>query len=110
MKNAYFAGGCFWCITPSFKDDTEGVIDVVSGYCGGDEQNPKYEDVKHQLTHQTLHANFYVQTIESEKEAADLDKKLQPMGYKRVTWMEWQELAVPRLIDEANRRIAEAWF
>lgn len=66
--------------------------------------------IKHQLTHQILFADFQVVPVKTEKEAAALDEKLQPMGYKRVTWMEWQELAVPRLIDEANRRIAEAWF
>lgn len=48
-RNAYFAGGCFWCITPVFAD-SKGVIKVTSGYCGGDEVNPTYEDVKHQLT------------------------------------------------------------
>lgn len=47
--NAYFAGGCFWCITPTFKN-TEGVISVTCGYCGGDEVNPTYEDVKKQKT------------------------------------------------------------
>ena len=49
MKTAYFAGGCFWCITPIFKD-IDGVLSVSSGYCGGDEENPKYEDVKAQRT------------------------------------------------------------
>lgn len=49
MKTAYFAGGCFWCITPTFKE-TEGVSDVVSGYCGGDEENPAYAEVKSQKT------------------------------------------------------------
>ena len=39
---AYFAGGCFWCITPIFKIQ-DGVSDVRSGYCGGDEENPSYE-------------------------------------------------------------------
>ena len=48
-KCAYFAGGCFWCITPIFAD-TNGVISVMSGYCGGDEINPTYEDVKAQKT------------------------------------------------------------
>lgn len=46
---AYFAGGCFWCITPIFKE-TEGVFDVVSGYSGGDEPSPTYESVKSQKT------------------------------------------------------------
>lgn len=45
---AYFAGGCFWCITPIFK--LYGVEKVTAGYSGGDEINPTYEDVKHQKT------------------------------------------------------------
>ena len=49
MKNAYFAGGCFWCITPVFAE-TPGVVSVTSGYCGGDEADPRYEDVKSQTT------------------------------------------------------------
>ncbi|MBQ7699577.1 MAG: peptide-methionine (S)-S-oxide reductase MsrA [Clostridia bacterium] len=49
MKSAYFAGGCFWCITPVFAE-TDGVISVTSGYCGGDEADPSYEDVKAQKT------------------------------------------------------------
>ncbi len=66
--------------------------------------------IKHQLTHQTLYADFIVKRIFDKKEAAALDRELQLMGYKRITWMEWQQLAIPRLIDEANKRIAEAWF
>ena len=49
MKTAYFAGGCFWCITPTFQE-MDGVYRVISGYSGGDEQNPVYEDVKYQRT------------------------------------------------------------
>ena len=47
METAYFAGGCFWCITPTFKE-TPGVYSVVSGYAGGDLENPAYKDVKSQ--------------------------------------------------------------
>ena len=49
MEKAYFAGGCFWCITPTFRE-MDGVLDVISGYCGGDEVSPSYEDVKYQRT------------------------------------------------------------
>ncbi len=49
MKTAYFAGGCFWCITPAFKE-MEGVINVISGYSGGDEVSPTYKEVKSQTT------------------------------------------------------------
>ncbi|MBO7251205.1 MAG: peptide-methionine (S)-S-oxide reductase MsrA [Oscillospiraceae bacterium] len=48
-EKAYFASGCFWCITPSFQEKV-GVRSVTSGYCGGQEENPTYEDVKQQKT------------------------------------------------------------
>ena len=49
METAYFAGGCFWCITPTFRE-TPGVRSVVSGYSGGAEIDPVYADVKNQKT------------------------------------------------------------
>ena len=48
-ETAYFAGGCFWCITPMFRE-MDGVEMVTSGYCGGREADPTYEDVKYQRT------------------------------------------------------------
>ena len=59
METAYFAGGCFWCITPTFKE-MDGVLDVVSGYSGGTEVNPTYQDVKHQRTRhrETIRIDF----------------------------------------------------
>lgn len=39
---AYFAGGCFWCMEASF-DQIEGVYEAVSGYSGGNIENPTYE-------------------------------------------------------------------
>ena len=59
MQSAYFAGGCFWCITPTFKE-MPGVIDVISGYSGGDEENPVYADVKYQRTghRETIRIDF----------------------------------------------------
>lgn len=41
---AYFAGGCFWC-TEADLEKVEGVIEVISGYSGGQEINPTYKDV-----------------------------------------------------------------
>ena len=48
METAYFAGGCFWCITPTFNE-MEGVSSVTSGYAGGDLENPTYKEVKKQI-------------------------------------------------------------
>ena len=37
-------GGCFWCLDAVFKD-IKGVEQVLSGYSGGRDANPTYEDV-----------------------------------------------------------------
>src|SRR5882724_755966 len=41
---ATFAGGCFWCMQPSFNE-FKGVISTRVGYTGGHTVNPTYEDV-----------------------------------------------------------------
>ncbi len=41
---ATFAGGCFWCTEAAFER-INGVVDVISGYSGGVEPNPTYEQV-----------------------------------------------------------------
>ena len=40
----FFAAGCFWGVEKNFEN-IDGVIDVVSGYSGGNYENPSYEDV-----------------------------------------------------------------
>ena len=44
LKRAIFAGGCFWCMEPPFEK-LAGVHRVVSGYIGGETDNPTYEEV-----------------------------------------------------------------
>ncbi len=58
-ETAYFAGGCFWCITPTFKE-MAGVSSVISGYSGGEAIDPTYEDVKYQRTthRETIRIDF----------------------------------------------------
>ena len=48
-KTATFAGGCFWCMEPPFEK-LAGVQKVISGYTGGDRQNPTYKAVARGLT------------------------------------------------------------
>ena len=43
-QKATFAGGCFWCIEASFEK-VDGVIETVSGYTGGEEKDPSYNEV-----------------------------------------------------------------
>ena len=42
--NAFFAGGCFWCMEEVFEK-VQGVTSVTSGYMGGRVENPSYEQV-----------------------------------------------------------------
>ena len=44
LKVATFAGGCFWCMEHAF-DEVEGVVSTTSGYIGGSQKNPTYEQV-----------------------------------------------------------------
>ncbi|MDE1056736.1 peptide-methionine (S)-S-oxide reductase, partial [Escherichia coli] len=41
---ATLAGGCFWC-TESDLEKLTGVTDVISGYSGGELENPTYKQV-----------------------------------------------------------------
>jgi peptide-methionine (S)-S-oxide reductase len=42
LETATFAGGCFWCLEAPLRK-LKGVIDVTSGYMGGDVSNPDYK-------------------------------------------------------------------
>ena len=44
LAKATFAGGCFWCMEPPY-DKIDGVLSTTSGYTGGEEENPTYEEV-----------------------------------------------------------------
>ena len=48
-KVATFAGGCFWCMEAAFEA-TDGVIESISGYTGGQVVNPTYKQVKTKTT------------------------------------------------------------
>lgn len=44
LSKAYFASGCFWCVEAIFES-VKGVEEAVSGYAGGKEPNPTYQQV-----------------------------------------------------------------
>ncbi len=48
-ETAYFASGCFWCVEAIFES-VKGVAEVVSGYAGGTESDPTYEQVSYGRT------------------------------------------------------------
>lgn len=44
MEQATFGGGCFWCTEAVFQN-LKGVTKVVSGYMGGQKENPTYKEI-----------------------------------------------------------------
>ena len=49
---ALIGGGCFWCTEAVFEKIT-GVVEVISGYAGGESSNPTYKEI---CTGKTGHA------------------------------------------------------
>jgi len=60
MKTYHLAGGCFWCLDAAYRV-LRGVSDVVSGYIGGQNPHPTYEQV---CTGTTGHAEAVAVTFD----------------------------------------------
>jgi len=55
----FFAAGCFWGVEKNFEQ-IEGVVDVESGYSGGNYDNPTYRDV---LENRNLKGGGFLETL-----------------------------------------------
>jgi len=68
---ATLAGGCFWCVESEFRA-INGVVFTVSGYTGGETENPTYSDI---TTGKTGHAEatdiYYDPEIITYRELVD---------------------------------------
>lgn len=68
---ATLAGGCFWCVESEFRA-LNGVVYTVSGYTGGELENPTYQDI---TTGKTGHAEatdiYYDPDIITYRELVD---------------------------------------
>jgi len=57
-QRAYFASGCFWCVEAVYESVT-GVVEVVSGYSGGDSKDASYDLVSAGLTDHAESVEIY---------------------------------------------------
>ena len=74
---ATFAGGCFWCMEPPF-DELDGVLSTTSGYTGGEEREPSYQQVS---AGATGHAEAVRVVYDPEK-----------IGYQRLLHVFWRNI------------------
>ena len=72
INEAYFAGGCFWCME-DFFEKVKGVEEVISGYSGGQLENPTYKEVTYGNTgHFEVAKIIYDENIINYKKILDL--------------------------------------
>ena len=74
---ATFAGGCFWCTEAAFEK-TEGVYEAISGFTGGEVEDPSYNEV---VTGSTGHA-----------EAAQVWYDSEQIGYDELLTIYWRTI------------------
>ena len=74
---ATFAGGCFWCMEPPF-DKIDGVISTTSGYIGGHQDNPSYEQVSAGTTGHT--------------EAVRIEYEPEKISYQQLLAVFWKNI------------------
>lgn len=117
-KKAYFAGGCFWCMEKPF-DDTEGVINVDSGYVNSKVANPDYEQVSEgttgayeavEITYDPSKVNFedllnvYWTTIDPTQ----ADGQFADRGSQYLTGIFFQSDEEKKIAEESKKILEEA--
>jgi len=83
INEAYFAGGCFWCME-DFLEKLKGVEEVISGYSGGNVENPTYKEVTYGNTgHFEVAKIIYDQDLVNFKELLNIYwKNIDPFNSK----------------------------
>lgn len=115
-QQATFAGGCFWCMAPSFEK-LGGVVDVVVGYTGGKETDPSYEEVS---TGQTGHREAVQVTYDPTKvsyadllnvfwrqiDPTDPDGQFADRGPQYRTAIFYHDVEQKKLAEESKKALA----
>lgn len=65
IQTAVFAGGCFWCVESDF-DSVQGVTETISGFTGGEMENPTYSG-NHQGHYEAVQITFDADVVSYEQ-------------------------------------------
>ncbi len=114
---ATFASGCFWCMEATMQV-MQGVGDVVSGYAGGEEENPTYEDVYKDLTghREAVQVEFDSSIITYQElldvfwqniDPTDPDGQFVDRGFSYTTAVFYHDENQKQLAEESKRKLEE---
>ncbi|RMG69861.1 MAG: peptide-methionine (S)-S-oxide reductase, partial [Nitrospirae bacterium] len=117
-EKATFAGGCFWCMEKPFEQ-LKGVVEVVSGYTGGEKKNPTYEEVSSGTTgHREAVQVIYDPKVISYQELlevfwrqidpTDPDGQFVDRGSQYTTAIFYHNPEQKRLAEESKRILSES--
>jgi peptide-methionine (S)-S-oxide reductase len=119
MQTFVLAGGCFWCLDAVYRT-LQGVSSVVSGYTGGQVENPSYEAV---CTGRTGHAEAVAVTFDPAvipdevildvfftlHDPRQLNRQGADVGTQYRSAMFYTDDAQKQLFEAARDRASEYW-
>ncbi|WNC17458.1 peptide-methionine (S)-S-oxide reductase MsrA [Brevibacillus brevis] len=118
VELATFAGGCFWCMVSPF-DKMPGIQKVVSGYTGGNVENPTYEQVcsgttgHYEAVQITYHPSVitYAELLEMfwrQIDPTDAGGQFADRGQSYAPAIFYHDENQKRLAEESKQRLAES--
>jgi peptide-methionine (S)-S-oxide reductase len=119
MRTFVLAGGCFWCLDAVYRT-LKGVKDVVSGYTGGQQTHPTYEQVSSGRTgHAEAVKVVFDETVIPESVILDvfftlhdprqLNRQGADVGTQYRSAMFYADDAQRELFEKARDRANEYW-
>lgn len=117
-KKATFAGGCFWCVEHAFEGH-DGIIDVVSGFSGGDEENPTYKEVSSGSTGhlESVQITYDPDKVDYKELVEHFWKQINPTddggqfvdrGYHYTTAIFYHDAEQKRIAEESKKELEES--
>lgn len=115
------AGGCFWCTEAYFQEE-KGIIDAVSGYAGGSEENASYLMVAKGTTahREAVQVTYDPEIIPTERvldiywshiDPTDTDGQFADRGYQYTTAIFYHTEAQKMAANDSKKRLeASALF
>jgi peptide-methionine (S)-S-oxide reductase len=119
MQTIVLGGGCFWCLEAVFLQ-VKGVETVVSGYSGGEKQNPTYWDLhKAGNTHAEVVQITFDEAVISLQEILEIffaihdpttkDQQGHDVGVEYRSIILYEDEAQKSVIGEAMQKAQKLW-